>query len=266
MTQQSRERLREILEQLAQRIRGDIAGLEDAARLEVGGQAGGNLSNAPMHLADLGTEQYMQELNATLLENEEYLGREIVAALRRFEQGTYGLCERCGEAILEERLEVLPYTRYCTACAEETQAGHPTNLNDGRPVGGFGGLNRRHGREDESDGSEFEFEVPDTRRGAPRTRETDIHAAGTAGGGTAVGGLAGTNLGEGDPDDGNLEEALGSGNYDVALEAEDSETTPYAGHSGGAVGGTPAEKRAAGGRTHGGLAPRPGPGDSVVGP
>jgi hypothetical protein len=79
------------------------------------------------------------------------------------------------------------------------------------------------------------------------------HAAGTPGGGTASGGLAGTNTGDGDPDNADLDDALGSGLEDTAGENQDDPA--YGGPSGGAVGGTPAGRRAAGGRTHRGLAP-----------
>jgi hypothetical protein len=68
------------------------------------------------------------------------------------------------------------------------------------------------------------------------SRAADSHAAGTPGGGTASGGLAGTNVGDGDPDNADLEDALGSGVHDSAGEEEDR--PPYAG---GAVGGTPAK-------------------------
>lgn len=80
----------------------------------------------------------------------------------------------------------------------------------------------------------------------------DIHAVGTPGGGTASGGLAGTNIGSGDPDNADLEEAMGSGRDDDGLPREEA---PYAGPSGGAVGGTPAQKRVSGGRQGGGIAP-----------
>jgi DnaK suppressor protein len=40
----------------------------------------------------------------------------VVAALRHIEDGTYGYCEDCGEAIDERRLMALPATRFCTAC------------------------------------------------------------------------------------------------------------------------------------------------------
>jgi RNA polymerase-binding transcription factor DksA len=42
--------------------------------------------------------------------------REIDAALERIELGTYGRCERCGEAIAAARLDVLPHASRCVAC------------------------------------------------------------------------------------------------------------------------------------------------------
>jgi RNA polymerase-binding transcription factor DksA len=272
MTETRRRQFREQLEELARRLKGDIGSLEDQARVGVGGAAGGDLSNVPMHLGDLGSEQYHQELNSTLLANEAYLRREVLDALERWDRGTFGTCERCGKPILAARLKALPYTRYCTACAAVVQDGLDVNLNDGRPDGGLGDFERRHGAgEGFQGGTESERidqEAPFTKlhpnRGNPDAE--DVHAAGSAGGGTAVGGLAGTNIGEGDPDDGDIENAMGSGNFDVTLEADDDDTTAYSGPSGGAVGGTPAEKRAGGGQTGGGLAPQPGPGDSPTGP
>jgi hypothetical protein len=91
----------------------------------------------------------------------------------------------------------------------------------------------------------------------------DIHAAGTPGGGTAVGGLAGTNIGDGSPDDVDLEDALGSGIHDQDNEEEEE---AYSGPSGGAVGGTPANRRETGGRSRHGIAPGgERPGDSTIG-
>ena len=70
------------------------------------------------------------------------------------------------------------------------------------------------------------------------------HAAGTPGGGAAAGGLAGTNLGNGSPDDvENLDDALASGLDDHSGDTVDSGDEPQSGRAGGAVGGTPANKR-----------------------
>src|SRR5580704_2860391 len=50
----------------------------------------------------------------------------------------------------------------------------------------------------------------------PRPPHNDWHATGTPGGGLATGGLAGTNVGDGDPDNADLENAMGSGIHDSA--------------------------------------------------
>ena len=202
-----------------------------------------------MHLGDLGTEVYLQELNATLLENESYLRGEVVAAMERIENGTYGTCENCGKTIIEERLELIPYARYCTPCAEKLQAGKDINLNEGRPRGPdetFSPYDPRVAPEfkgTDYTSREVKGRRPDRDDSALR-KGGDIHAAGTAGGGTAEGGLAGTNVGEGDPDNADLEDAMGSGNHDVAIEKDDEDTVPYSGphgrrgrrHTGGQAG------------------------------
>lgn len=41
---------------------------------------------------------------------------QVAAALRRMEEGSYGLCQDCGEPIAERRLLALPATAFCTAC------------------------------------------------------------------------------------------------------------------------------------------------------
>ena len=89
---------------------------------------------------------------------------------------------------------------------------------------------------------------------------TAAEGRGQAGGVTAVGGLAGTNIGDGAPTGAGLEDAMGSGNFD-AEEADAEDNQPYAGASGGAVGGSSAGKRVHGGRARRGIALQPEPGD-----
>jgi RNA polymerase-binding transcription factor DksA len=267
MTEKKLDKYRNQLRSMAARVIGDTAALEEHARTATGGDAAGNLSNAPMHLADLGTEVYMQELNSTLLQNEEHIRDEVVAALRRLDNGNYGQCENCGKKIPDARLNVLPYTRFCTSCAEALESGAEVNFNAGRPQPGTsqsiapGDVTTSRAGFGGSDDEIPLTDLTEEEEGEP----ADIHAAGTPGGGTAVGGLAGTNTGEGDPADADLENAMGSGNFDVGLEDDDEETSAYAGSAGGAVGGTPAGKRAVGGKRRGGVTPRPGRGESAVG-
>jgi RNA polymerase-binding transcription factor DksA len=233
MDQAKIKAFREQLLDIVARIQPDAQAAAEQTRDPVGL---GELSNVPMHLGDRGTEEYLQDLNATLLENQRNLLDEVSTALHRINDGTYGICEGCGRPIPDERLEAIPYTRFCTACAA-ANPGPGVNLNEGRPR-----------RVDETLAGREEKKRP---RAARDTSEGDVHAAGTAGGGTAFGGLAGSNTGSGEPGESELEKAAGSGDSD-AKEAQDRGTQghpseePKSGRAGGAVGGTPAGKRTRG--------------------
>jgi DnaK suppressor protein len=107
---------------LKKRLGGDLSELEEEALRGVGGEAAGGLSDVPVHPADLGTDNYEEEMSLTLLENEEQLLAEVNDALERIEKGTFGRCEVCGQEIPRERLKAVPYTRYCLRHAQELQA------------------------------------------------------------------------------------------------------------------------------------------------
>lgn len=84
----------------------------------------GDLSSGPGdHLADNATETFMRELDEGLEENAEHLLAEIEAALERIENGTYGICVVCGRPIGEERLEAVPWARYCIDDARKQERG-----------------------------------------------------------------------------------------------------------------------------------------------
>lgn len=104
----------------------------------------------------------------------------------------------------------------------------------------------------------------DLRPGEPPDRTpSGEEAVGTPGGGTEVGGLAGTNLGDGDPVLTNLDRAMGS---DARGEDSEENDPAYAGPTGGSVGGTPAQGRASGGHQRHGVSPGGVPhGDSTIG-
>jgi RNA polymerase-binding transcription factor DksA len=237
MNKKDLQRFRHQLEDLTNRMQSNISSETEQAHGAGIIPAVGELSNAPMHLGDLGTEEYLRDINAVLLENETYLVNEAIAALGRIQNGTFGTCANCGCEIPRERLEALPYARYCTACAEQN-AGQPANLNEGRPQrpGDTLAGAAEAGRPEE--GSAAKPTRP--RRGKP---QPDVHAAGTPAGGTAIGGLAGSTSGRGEPAEGDLADAMGSGDFDARISPENGADNPRSGASGGAVGGTPAGKR-----------------------
>jgi DnaK suppressor protein len=71
------------------------------------------------HIADSASETYLRELDGGLEENAGHLLAEIDAALARIDDGTYGLCTRCGRPIDPERLDAVPYA---TLCIEDKRA------------------------------------------------------------------------------------------------------------------------------------------------
>jgi RNA polymerase-binding protein DksA len=114
---------REQLQGLRNRLRGDVSHLTREALHETGGEASGSLSNTPIHMADLGTDNFEQEFTLGLIQNEEQALDEIGAALERIEQKTFGRCEDCQKEIPRERLRALPYARYCVECARKHEQG-----------------------------------------------------------------------------------------------------------------------------------------------
>jgi RNA polymerase-binding transcription factor DksA len=231
------------LEALKDRLRPEVSAITDQTLAPAGGQGTSDLSNAPFHLGDTGTEEYLHDLNATLLVNEEYLANEVQAALRRFDEGTFGRCETCGRAIAEARLQALPYARFCIKCADSGSSAPDVNYNNGRPKTADDTL-APEGEMGEREFDEVDTPFLDGIADENRRRDTgDVHAVGEPGGGTAIGGLAGGNGGHGDPALGELEEAMGSGNFDVSEGRDDEPDEPRSGRAGGAVGGSPANKR-----------------------
>jgi RNA polymerase-binding transcription factor DksA len=71
------------------------------------------LSDADQHQADTGTETFDRERDFSILEQVEAELADVERALQRLDEGSYGTCEACGEAIEEERLEALPAARFC---------------------------------------------------------------------------------------------------------------------------------------------------------
>ena len=104
MNQRDLDKIRRQLLALGSRVRSDATAMVEQARGPSGGNGGSELSNAPFHLGDMGTDEYLYDLNATLLANEQYIASEASEALRRLDDGTYGKCESCGQKIAKSSL------------------------------------------------------------------------------------------------------------------------------------------------------------------
>ena len=102
-----------LLEQRAE-IVGDVQGFE-ASR----GKNAGDLSHMPLHMADVGSDNFEQEFTLGLMESERRTLIEIDEALQRISDGTYGVCIESGVPIARPRLEAKPWAKYTIEVARE---------------------------------------------------------------------------------------------------------------------------------------------------
>jgi DnaK suppressor protein len=114
------DRFRKLLLQERERVVAAIENLQEDHAGTLSDEAGEETAY-DNHLADTATETYDRELDYTLEENSEHVLAEIDAALKRIDEGTYGICTNRGEQIPVERLEARPYATLCIDCQRERE-------------------------------------------------------------------------------------------------------------------------------------------------
>jgi len=117
------KRFREMLLQKRRQIFQNVFEIEGEALKKSRLDASGDLSSMPIHMADLGTDNYEQEFALGLMDSERRLITEIDEALQRIEAGTYGICLGTGKPIPRARLEAQPWARYCVEYARMVEEG-----------------------------------------------------------------------------------------------------------------------------------------------
>ena len=77
--------------------------------------------DASKDLGDQALNAYTREFQFELGSGDRRLLRDVLAALRKLDEGGFGECERCGEEISEKRLHALPFARYCIECQRHVE-------------------------------------------------------------------------------------------------------------------------------------------------
>ncbi len=117
------EHFKQMLLEKRREILRNVNEFEDEALKKSRLDAAGDLSSMPIHMADIGTDNYEQEFALGLMDSERKLLKEIDEALERIEQQTYGICEGTGKPIPKVRLEAQPWARYCVEYARKLEQG-----------------------------------------------------------------------------------------------------------------------------------------------
>jgi len=113
----------QLLLQKRAEIVGDVSSIENEALKKSRLDAAGDLSSMPIHMADLGTDNFEQEFALGLMDSERKILAEISDALSRIDDGVYGICEGTGKPIARARLEANPWARYCIKYATMVEQG-----------------------------------------------------------------------------------------------------------------------------------------------
>ena len=109
-------RFEQILREERQRVCDAISYLHEETPGSLEDETEEIVGNSDNHLGDTATATLDREIDYSLEENSEQVLRAIDGALRRIAEGTFGVCETCGQPISEERLEAIPYATQCIDC------------------------------------------------------------------------------------------------------------------------------------------------------
>jgi len=123
LTSKQIERFEQVLLAKRKEILGDVDHMRGEALDSNRQETSGDLSNMPIHMADIGTDNYEQEFTLGLIESERKQLIAIDRALIKIREGNYGICEGTGEPIRLSRLEAVPEARYCVEYARLIEQG-----------------------------------------------------------------------------------------------------------------------------------------------
>src|SRR4051794_27333840 len=111
---------KEKLQALRARLRGDVTAMAEVA-LRKSGIEGSDSNAMPIHMAELGSDNFEQEFTLGLMEAEGDTLDHIDRALERIDEGQYGRCMQCDGVIAKARLNAIPFTPVCIKCAERQE-------------------------------------------------------------------------------------------------------------------------------------------------
>ena len=108
---------RERLLALRARLQGDMTQMEDNAL----NKDRSKTTRMPTSPAELGSDNFNQELTLSLLGSDKDALNQIDAAIKRIDDGSYGRCETCDGKLSKARLEAIPYAAQCVRCASQRE-------------------------------------------------------------------------------------------------------------------------------------------------
>jgi len=110
-------KVRDMLAAEAAALREDI----DRSESDIASRLGDAVGDAGDDQADVGAKTYEREHELAMTHNARELLTQTERALERIDNGTYGTCDSCGEAIGKARLQAFPRAVLCVACKQREE-------------------------------------------------------------------------------------------------------------------------------------------------
>lgn len=83
--------------------------------------ASGDLSAYTVHMADMAADTYDRELSTNMASAEQEILYQIDDALKRIDDGAFGVCSECQQPITMSRLKAVPYASMCIECQRKKE-------------------------------------------------------------------------------------------------------------------------------------------------
>ena len=106
------------------RLRGDVLTMAEVALNKNRMDASGDVSTMPIHMADIGSDNFEQEQTLSFMQSEHGLLEMVDEALKRIKEERYGICEDCECQIPKARLNAILYAAKCVTCAASDEHDH----------------------------------------------------------------------------------------------------------------------------------------------
>lgn len=115
------EYFKKLILKIKDKVLDEIKHISDDTLKKSQKDASGDISSYTYHMADVASDTYDREFSLGLASNERESLYELDDAIKRIEEGAFGVCEGCKSPITKTRLKAVPYARFCVKCQERKE-------------------------------------------------------------------------------------------------------------------------------------------------
>ncbi len=120
-TKKELEYFKKLILKMKEKILDEIKHISEDTLKKSQKDASGDISGYTYHMADVATDTYDREFSLGLASNERQSLYELDEAVKKIEEGTFGVCEECKSLIAKTRLKAVPFARLCVKCQERKE-------------------------------------------------------------------------------------------------------------------------------------------------